>query len=269
MQEGQFDNLPGSGRPIDLDGYFKMPEHLRVAFSILKSANCVPAEVELLNKIAELERQLPAVPEEQQPAIRRRARRPPHAARRRPRTRPADIDGAEAEIVRGPLVAERRRRAAGALCDNRKIWLNLRDAFPHPYTSHDAREFIRSVRNRAPETTFAIAVNGEAVGSVGFVLRHDVERVSAEIGYWIAEPFWGRGIATAALAALTEHAIAAHSLTRVYALPFAWNTASCRVLEKAGYQLEARLRRSAIKNGVITESDAVRVHRSRSGPAAG
>jgi ribosomal-protein-alanine N-acetyltransferase len=137
--------------------------------------------------------------------------------------------------------------------DNRKIWLNLRDAFPHPYTSHDAREFIRSVRNRSPETTFAIAVNGEAIGSVGFVLRHDVERVSAEIGYWIAEPFWGRGIASAALAALTEHAIVTHSLTRVYALPFAWNTASCRVLEKAGFQLEARLRRSAIKNGVITD----------------
>jgi len=74
--------------------------------------------------------------------------------------------------------------------DNRKIWLNLRDAFPHPYTGHDAREFIRSVRNRVPETTFAIAVNEGPVGSVGFVLRPDVERVSAEIGYWLAEPFW-------------------------------------------------------------------------------
>jgi ribosomal-protein-alanine N-acetyltransferase len=137
--------------------------------------------------------------------------------------------------------------------DNRKIWLNLRDAFPHPYTVDDAREFIKSLRQRAPETTFAIEVGGEAAGSVGFVLRHDVERVSAEIGYWLAEPFWGRGIATEALAAVTGHAIAAHKLTRVYALPFAWNTASCRVLEKAGYRLEARLRRSAIKNGVITD----------------
>jgi RimJ/RimL family protein N-acetyltransferase len=137
--------------------------------------------------------------------------------------------------------------------DNHKIWLNLRDAFPHPYTSHDAREFIRSLRNRTPETTFAIAVNGEAAGSVGFVLRHDVERVSAEIGYWLAEPFWGRGIATEALVAATSFAIATHSLTRIYALPFAWNAASCRVLEKAGYVLEGRLRRSAIKNGVITD----------------
>lgn len=137
--------------------------------------------------------------------------------------------------------------------NNRKIWLNLRDAFPYPYTTDDAHEFIKSVRNRNPETTFAIAVNGEPVGSVGFVLRHDVERVSAEIGYWIAEPFWGRGIVTEALIAVTHHAIAAHSLTRIYALPFARNAASCRVLEKAGYVLEARLRRSAIKDGVITD----------------
>ncbi len=137
--------------------------------------------------------------------------------------------------------------------DNRKIWMNLRDAFPHPYTRREARNSIRTVRERTPETTFAIAVKEEAVGSIGFVLRPDVERVSAEIGYWLAEPFWGRGIATDALAAITDHAIATHALTRIYALPFAGNAASCRVLEKAGYVLEGRLRRSAIKNGVITD----------------
>jgi ribosomal-protein-alanine N-acetyltransferase len=137
--------------------------------------------------------------------------------------------------------------------NNHKIWLNLRDAFPYPYTVQDAREFIKSLKDRTPETTFTIAVNGEASGSVGFVLRHDVERVSAEIGYWLAEPFWGRGIATEALVAMTEYAMATHHLTRMYALPFAWNAASCRVLEKAGYTLEARLRRSAIKNGLITD----------------
>ena len=92
--------------------------------------------------------------------------------------------------------------------NNRNIWLNLRDAFPHPYTKHDARAYIRSVRERTPETTFAIAVDDEAVGSIGFVLRTDVERVSAEIGYWLAEPFWGRGITTEALVALTRYAIA-------------------------------------------------------------
>jgi [ribosomal protein S5]-alanine N-acetyltransferase len=137
--------------------------------------------------------------------------------------------------------------------NNRKIWLNLRDAFPYPYGLRDAREFIKTVRTRTPETLFAIASGGEAVGGIGFVLHPDVERVSAEIGYWLAEPHWGRGIATEALVAVTAHAISAHALTRVYALPFARNVASCRVLEKAGYALEARLRRSAIKDGVVID----------------
>jgi RimJ/RimL family protein N-acetyltransferase len=137
--------------------------------------------------------------------------------------------------------------------NNHKIWLNLRDAFPHPYTKQDARAYIRSVRERTPETAFAISMDDEAIGSIGFVLRSDVERVSAEIGYWLAEPFWGRGIATEALIAVTRYALDAHKLTRIYALPFAWNVASCRVLEKAGYVLEARLRHSAIKDGRITD----------------
>src|SRR5262245_54124920 len=137
--------------------------------------------------------------------------------------------------------------------DNRRIWINLRDAFPHPYTRHHAREFIRATRQRTPETTFAIVVDHEAIGSVGFVLHPAVERVSAEIGYWLAEPFWGRGIATDALLGVTRYAIETHGLTRVYALPFAWNAASCRVLEKAGFVLEARLRRSAIKDGAVTD----------------
>ena len=149
----------------------------------------------------------------------------------------------------------RSEDAAGIVryANNYKIWVNLRDAFPHPYTAQHARDFIRSVKNRTPETTFAIAVEGEAVGSIGFVLHPDVERVSAEIGYWLAEPFWGRGIATDALIATTKHAIDAHGLTRIYAVPFAFNDASCRVLEKAGYVLEARLRRSAIKEGTICD----------------
>jgi RimJ/RimL family protein N-acetyltransferase len=145
--------------------------------------------------------------------------------------------------------------AAGIVqyANNYKIWANLRDAFPHPYTAQHARDFIRSVRNRTPETTFAIAVDDQAVGSIGFVLHSDVERVSAEIGYWLAEPFWGRGIVTDALIATTKYAIDTHALTRIYAVPFASNAASCRVLEKAGYVLEARLRRSAIKSGAITD----------------
>ena len=137
--------------------------------------------------------------------------------------------------------------------NNRHIWINLRDAFPHPYSKRDAREFLKSLSRRQPETLFAIAVNDEAVGGIGFVLHPDVERVSAEIGYWLAESCWGRGIVTEALSAVTRYAIETHGLTRIFAVPFAWNTASCRVLEKAGYVLEARLRQSAIKDGRLTD----------------
>ena len=137
--------------------------------------------------------------------------------------------------------------------NNRRVWINLRDRFPHPYTKSDARTFIRETRAALPETAFAIDLDGAAVGGIGYVLGTDVERVSAEIGYWLGEAFWGRGITTEALTAVTAHAVETHGLTRLYALPFAWNAASCRVLEKAGYVLEGRLRRSAIKDGQITD----------------
>ena len=137
--------------------------------------------------------------------------------------------------------------------NSRKIWMNLRDRFPHPYTKSDGQTFIRASRQMQPETFFAIAVDGAAVGGIGFVLQSDVDRMSAEVGYWLGEAVWGRGIATDALMAVTRLAIEHHGLTRLFALPFAYNTASCRVLEKAGYVLEARLRRSAIKDGVIVD----------------
>ena len=137
--------------------------------------------------------------------------------------------------------------------NNWNVWINLRDAFPHPYTLADAHVFLAHAIERRPETFFAIEVGGGAAGGIGFVLQSDVERMSAEIGYWLGESYWGRGIATEALVALTRHAVDTHGLTRIYALPFAWNAASCRVLEKAGYVLEARLRRSAIKDGRIVD----------------
>ena len=104
-----------------------------------------------------------------------------------------------------------------------------------------------------PETVFAIVVDGNAVGAIGFVLQKDVDRVSAEIGYWLGEPYWGRGITSEALAAVTQYAIENYELTRLFAVPFSANVASIRVLEKAGYALEGRLRRSAIKDGQIVD----------------
>jgi RimJ/RimL family protein N-acetyltransferase len=85
------------------------------------------------------------------------------------------------------------------------------------------------------------------------MLHQDIERVSAEIGYWLGEAFWGRGICTDAVRAVTDYAMRTHGLTRVYAVPFTRNTASCRVLEKAGFVREACMRRSAIKDGHICD----------------
>ncbi|MBI4503210.1 MAG: GNAT family N-acetyltransferase [Gemmatimonadetes bacterium] len=137
--------------------------------------------------------------------------------------------------------------------NNRKIWLGLRDAFPYPYGKEDARAFIERSLAMRPETFFAIALDSHAVGGIGFRLHQDVERVSAELGYWLGEPFWGRGITTEAVRAVTSYAIDQHQLTRVYAVPYEWNLGSCRVLEKAGYQLEGRMRRSAIKDGRVVD----------------
>jgi RimJ/RimL family protein N-acetyltransferase len=137
--------------------------------------------------------------------------------------------------------------------NDRRVWMNVRDRFPHPYGRRDGLAFIRMARRVRPETLFAIAVNGEAVGGIGAVLQHDVERISAEIGYWLGFAYWGRGIGTEAVREFTRHAIRRYHLTRLFAVVFEYNTASCRVLEKAGYELEGRLRRSAIKDGQIVD----------------
>jgi RimJ/RimL family protein N-acetyltransferase len=135
--------------------------------------------------------------------------------------------------------------------NDRGVWIHLRDRFPHPYTRTDAEHWVRLASGRTPPTDFAIAVGGQAVGGIGLVLHDDVERCSAEIGYWLGREFWGRGLATAAVRGLTGYAFAAHGLTRVYALPFADNAASLRVLQKAGYRCEGRLHRAAVKDGVV------------------
>ena len=151
--------------------------------------------------------------------------------------------------------------------NNRKVALRLRDRFPHPYTLDDAQAFIRSIQADDREAAFAITVNDLPVGVIGLVFGKDVERCSAEIGYWLGEEVWGRGIATRALTGLTRYAFATHELERLYALVRTSNTASCRVLEKVGYQLEGRLRRSAIKDGVVQDQLLYSILREEAGVA--
>jgi RimJ/RimL family protein N-acetyltransferase len=152
--------------------------------------------------------------------------------------------------------------------NNRNIWLNVRDRFPHPYTLADAEAWVAKAPVADPETQFAIQVDGEAAGGMGVFLQEDIERYSAEIGYWLGEAYWGRGIATAAVRRFTEYAFEAYGLCRIYANVFVWNPASCRVLERAGYQLEGRLRQSGVKDGKVVDGLLYAMVREFRGPDA-
>jgi RimJ/RimL family protein N-acetyltransferase len=137
--------------------------------------------------------------------------------------------------------------------NNPRIAMHLRDRFPHPYEAEHARKFLQWVTQQPLETVWAIEVGGEAAGGIGIELHADVERVSAEIGYWLGETHWGKGIVSSVLQAVSPEVLERFDLTRLYALPFADNRASVRVLEKAGFVLEGRLHRSAIKHGQIRD----------------
>ncbi|HUQ89405.1 MAG TPA: GNAT family protein [Vicinamibacterales bacterium] len=137
--------------------------------------------------------------------------------------------------------------------NNRHVSMHLRDRFPFPYGIEQARAFLGWIATQPSPTVWAIDVNGEAVGGIGIELHSDVERVSAEIGYWLGETLWGRGIATEALKAVTAEAFTRFEITRLYAVPFADHAASVRVLEKAGYVREGHLRHSAIKDGKVRD----------------
>jgi RimJ/RimL family protein N-acetyltransferase len=138
--------------------------------------------------------------------------------------------------------------------NDRRIWLNMRDAFPYPYTLADVEAFLGRVADMQPRTFFALAVDDQAIGGIGYSLHHDVERISAEVGYWLGTAFWGRGIMTAALRGVTGYAFQEHpELRRIYAVPYAGSGASICVLEKVGYRCEGRMRQSAIKDGRIID----------------
>jgi RimJ/RimL family protein N-acetyltransferase len=137
--------------------------------------------------------------------------------------------------------------------DNPKVAATLRDRFPHPYTRGDGEAWLAIAMAMKPETAFVIEADGGLVGGIGVTLGSDIERVSAEVGYWLGEAAWGRGIATAALVGFTPFAFEAFGLTRLYATAFEANAASRRVLEKAGYRLVGVMRKSAIKHGEVID----------------
>lgn len=137
--------------------------------------------------------------------------------------------------------------------NDRGVWQNLRDRFPHPYTVADAEAYIAHVMSRPVQTSFGIVVDGQAIGSISLMLGEDIARRSAEVGYWIGRAFWGRGIMVDALEAATNYAFEQLKLARVFAVPFATTSRSARVLEKAGYVLEGVMRQSAVKDGRLLD----------------
>lgn len=137
------------------------------------------------------------------------------------------------------------------LCNNKKIWDNVRDLLPSPYTEQNALEFIRLCQQEVPTSTFAIEYKGELAGCIGLVKQTDVYRLGAELGYWIGEPYWGLGIATRAVELITSYGFNKLGLIRIYSGVFEFNAASQRVLEKSGFKLEGIFEKSIIKNNKV------------------
>lgn len=137
--------------------------------------------------------------------------------------------------------------------NNIRIWNSTRDGLPHPYTRVHADAFIAMATAKEVTEEFAVVVDGRAVGCVGYVPGVDVERVSAEVGYWLGEAYWGRGIMSDAVEALAEYVFAHTPILRLFASVFEFNEPSMRVLEKAGFRKVGVLRRAAVKNGRIID----------------
>jgi len=135
--------------------------------------------------------------------------------------------------------------------NNKKILDNLRDGIPYPYTVSDAEDFITAMLAADENSTFAwaITVDGAAVGSIGAFRKDNVHRLTAEMGYYVAEEYWGKGVATKAIREVLEYLFKNTDIIRVFAQPYAFNAGSCRALEKNGFTCEGTLRSNAVKNG--------------------
>ena len=141
------------------------------------------------------------------------------------------------------------------IISNKKIQNNLRDGLPYPYTEQDGANFISDMLSADENETFAFAitVDNKVVGSIGVFRQGNIHRLTAELGYYIAEEYWGRGIMTEAVRQICEYVFDKSDIIRIYAEPFEYNIASCRVLEKVGFQYEGTLRNNAVKNGKIID----------------
>lgn len=139
------------------------------------------------------------------------------------------------------------------IANNAKIAANLRDGFPHPYTEGDAEKFILFATHDKKSKVFAIEWEGLHVGNVGLHRKEDIYKDTAEIGYFIGEDYWGKGIATSAVALAVRYGFEEMDLRRIDAGVFDYNVGSMRVLEKCGFQKEGIARHAAFKLGKVLD----------------
>ena len=144
-----------------------------------------------------------------------------------------------------------------AALSNKKVQDNLRDGLPYPYTEQDGKEFISAMLSADESETFAFAitVDNMVIGSISIFRQGNIHRQTAELGYYIAEEYWSKGIMTEAVKQICEYVFGDSDIIRIYAEPFAYNIASCRVLEKVGFQYEGTLRSNAVKNGKVIDME--------------
>jgi ribosomal-protein-alanine N-acetyltransferase len=155
-------------------------------------------------------------------------------------------------VVRPWVPADKASLIANA--NNRNVWRNLADAFPHPYTEADAEQWLRIASSPDRSIKLAIEVDGVAVGGIGARAGEGTFVRTAQFGYWLGESHWGRGIVTAAGRALLEYLKQDARFVRLDAPVFEWNPASMRVLEKLGFERVAVLRKSVTKDGQLIDS---------------
>ncbi len=176
----------------------------------------------------------------------------PPAGKARCRVRSGGGDP-DPEVAPAPLpVGDEAELAAEA--NDRRVWLHLRDRFPHPYRIEDAEQWIRHTAGEAPPTHLAVALGDRLIGGVGLERRGDVTRYSAEVGYWLGVAHWGQGFATEVMAAFVDYAFSSFPLERLEAWVFAPNVSSRKVLEKCGFRLEGISRRGVFKDNRFLDS---------------
>jgi ribosomal-protein-alanine N-acetyltransferase len=155
-------------------------------------------------------------------------------------------------VLRPWVPADKASLIANA--NNRNVWRNLADVFPHPYTEADADAWLRAAGSPDRSITLAIEVDGVAVGGIGARAGAGIHVRTAHFGYWLGEPHWGQGIVTAAGRALLEYLKQDARFVRLEAPVFEWNPASMRVLEKLEFERVAVLRKSVTKDGQLIDS---------------